>query len=130
MTRERIEDIREIVLPFVRNVLLKTNYENLGKSDAEEFTRDFNEILDLATKALEQEPTDKSFTKADIDAIVKAINEGWELRVNEILSKIRAEIEQYQSDYDVHGTEDDRTAWRAFNRCLQILDKYKAESEG
>lgn len=56
MTRERIEDFREIVLPFLRNVLLKTNYENLGKSDAEEFTRDFNEILELAIKALENDP--------------------------------------------------------------------------
>ena len=56
----------------------------------------------MAVKALEQEP---------------------------ILDKIRAEIEQYQSDYDVHGTEYDRTAWKAFNRCLQIIDKYKAETE-
>jgi hypothetical protein len=56
MTRERIEDFREIVLPFVKKRLLETNYENLGKSDAEEFTRDFNEILDLAIKALEQLP--------------------------------------------------------------------------
>lgn len=47
----------------------------------------------------------------------------------EVLDKIRAEIKQYQSDYDVHGTEYDRTAWKAFNRCLQILDKYKTESE-
>ena len=46
-----------------------------------------------------------------------------------ILDKIRAEIKQYQSDYDIHGTEYDRTAWKAFNRCLQIIDKYKAESE-
>jgi len=46
-----------------------------------------------------------------------------------ILDKIRAEIEQYQSDYDAHGTEYDRTAWTVFNRCLQIIDKYKAESE-
>ena len=46
-----------------------------------------------------------------------------------VLDKIRAEIKQYQSDYDVHGTEYDRTAWKAFNRCLQIIDKYKAESE-
>lgn len=56
MTRERIEDIREIVLPFVKKRLLETNYEGLGKSDAEEFSRDFNEILNLAIKALEQEP--------------------------------------------------------------------------
>ena len=61
------------------------------------------EATEMAIKALEQEP---------------------------ILDKIRAEIKQYQSDYDVHGTEYDRTAWKAFNRCLQIIDKYKAESEG
>ena len=60
MTRERIEDIREIVLPFVKKRLLEINYENLGKSDAEEFTRDFNEILDLAIKALAQESTTKN----------------------------------------------------------------------
>lgn len=56
MTRERIEDFREIVLPFLSRTLLKTNYENMGKSDAEEFEKDFNEILDMAIKALEQEP--------------------------------------------------------------------------
>ena len=54
MTRERIEDYRKIVLPFFSRTLLETNYENMGKSDAEEFEKDFNEILDLAIKALEQ----------------------------------------------------------------------------
>ena len=38
-------------------------------------------------------PTDKIFTKAELDSIVKAINSGWELRINEVLDKIRAEIE-------------------------------------
>lgn len=57
MTRERIEDFREIVLPFLSRTLLETNYENLGKSDAEEFEKDFNEILNLAIKALEQKST-------------------------------------------------------------------------
>ena len=57
MTKERIEDFREVVLPFVRKRLLETNYEGLGKSDAEEFAKDFDEILNLAIKALEQEPT-------------------------------------------------------------------------
>lgn len=56
MTRERIETFREIVLPFAKRKLLATHYENLSESDAKEFTRDFNEIFDLATKALEQEP--------------------------------------------------------------------------
>ena len=56
MTRERIEDMREVVLPFVKKRLLETNYEGLGEADAKEFERDFNEILNLAIKALEQEP--------------------------------------------------------------------------
>ena len=68
MTRERIEDFREIVLPFVKKRLLETNYEGLGKSDAEMFAKDFDEILNLAIKALEQEPT----TKNDLE-VQKAI---------------------------------------------------------
>lgn len=43
-------------IPIAQKRLLETNYEGLGKSDAEEFSRDFNEILNLAIKALEQEP--------------------------------------------------------------------------
>ncbi len=54
MTRERIEDFKNIILPFFTNYLLKENYEGLGKSDAEEFEKDFSEILNLAAKALEQ----------------------------------------------------------------------------
>ena len=60
MTRERIEDMREVVLPFVKKRLLETNYEGLGEADAKEFERDFNEILNLAIKGLEQEPTTKN----------------------------------------------------------------------
>ena len=55
MTKELIEDFRRIVLPFMCNKLSAINYEGLGKSDAEEFEKDFNEILELAAKALEQE---------------------------------------------------------------------------
>ncbi len=51
------------------------------------------------------------------------------LEQESVLDKIEAEIKQYQSDYDVHGTEYDRTAWKAFNRCLQTINKYKAEVE-
>ena len=55
MTKERIEDMGEVILPFVVKRLLETNYEGMGESDAEEFTRDFNEILDLAKKGLAAE---------------------------------------------------------------------------
>lgn len=52
MTKERIEDMREVVLPFVTERLKETNYEGKGESDSKEFAKDFNEILDLAIKAL------------------------------------------------------------------------------
>lgn len=56
MTKERINDFKKIVLPSISKFLFDVNYEGQGKCDAEEFAKDFNEILDLATKALEQEP--------------------------------------------------------------------------
>lgn len=57
MTREKIEDIRFIVIPFAANILKGINYEGQGDSDAKEFIDDFNVIFDLAIKALEQEPS-------------------------------------------------------------------------
>ena len=100
MTRERIKDFREIVLPFLKKYLLKVNYENLGKSDAEEFEKDFNEILDLSEKALDQES---------------------------VLDKIRAEIEKLQT-YKMFVGE--KTVYIERNDVLAIIDKYKEESEG
>lgn len=63
MTRERIKDFKEIVLPFFTKYLLKKNYENLGKSDAEEFEKDFSEIIELADKALEQQPCEDAISR-------------------------------------------------------------------
>ena len=56
MTKERIEMVKQALIPFVKKKLLEINYEGLGKSDAEEFEKDLNEILDLSIKALEQQP--------------------------------------------------------------------------
>lgn len=55
MTKEYIESIRRIVLPFIAKKLKEIDYEGLGESDAKEFTKGFNEILELADKAKEQE---------------------------------------------------------------------------
>ena len=38
--------------------LLKINYEDLGESDAIEYEKDLNEVLDLARQALEQPTSD------------------------------------------------------------------------
>lgn len=58
MTKEHIEIIRQTLIPFVKKELLKINYEGLGKSDAKEFEKDLNEILDLAIKALDQQTSE------------------------------------------------------------------------
>lgn len=77
MTRERIKDFKEIVLPFFTNYLLKKNYENLGKSDAEEFEKDFSEIIELADKALEQQPCEDTISrKALLEEIENGIKAG------------------------------------------------------
>jgi len=55
MTKERIEDFRKIVCPFVKKMLIDINCDNLGEADAEMFAKDFDEILNLAIKALELE---------------------------------------------------------------------------
>lgn len=78
--------------------------------------------IDRLPSVTPQEP--KPMVEIDLYSVIKQ-----KYIEREVLDKIRAEIKQYQSDYDVHGTEYDRTAWKAFNRCLQIIDKYKAESE-
>ena len=58
MTKERIEIIRQSLIPFVKKELLEINNDGLGKSDAKEFEKDLNEVLDLAIKTLEQQPSD------------------------------------------------------------------------
>ena len=83
-------------------------------------------ILYEMSSVTPQEPTDKKFTKADIDAIVKAINEGWELRVNEILDKIRAEIRALSNANPSYWHSGDMVER---DDVLEILDKYKAEQE-
>lgn len=68
MTKERIEIIRQSLIPFVKKELLKINYEGLGKSDAEEFEKDLNEVLDLASKALEQQSSEDCVSRQAVIA--------------------------------------------------------------
>jgi len=74
----------------------------------------------------EQESTDKKFTNADIDAIVKAINAHWEL----IIDEIRAEIEQLSTSTCTETRKIYIDADDFKENVLAIFDKYKAESEG
>lgn len=68
MTRERIEEIREAVVPFVKIILGKVNLGNVGNIVAEEFEKDFNEITELAINGLEKEPCEDCVSR-------KAVNE-------------------------------------------------------
>lgn len=54
MKKEQIENFKNIVKPFIANLLLRTNYEEMGKQDKEEFEEDFDEIIDLAIVGLNQ----------------------------------------------------------------------------
>ena len=67
----------------------------------------------------------------DKDELIKAINydrnqysKGYKDGVDDVLDKIRAEIEQRKKNSSGEPNRD-----LAFNVCLQIIDKYKAESE-
>lgn len=99
MKREQIKDFKKIVLPFFTNYFLEENYESLGKSDAEEFKKDFNEIIELADKALEQGP---------------------------VIDKVRAEIEKLQTYKMFIGDEE---TYVERDDVLAIIDKHKGGSE-
>ena len=72
MTKELIENIRVIIVPCMAYYLRQINYKNRGEIDAEQFSEDMNEILDLATKALEQQPCEDTISRqAAIDALCK-----------------------------------------------------------
>lgn len=67
MDKERIETIRQSLIPFVKKELQEINNDGLGESDAKEFEKDLNEVLDLASKALEQD-NNKLFEEFKITA--------------------------------------------------------------
>jgi hypothetical protein len=71
MTKERIEVMREAVLPFVKKKLVEKNYEGLGESDAEEFENDFNELLNLSIKAIEQESCEDAVSRKAVLEIIE-----------------------------------------------------------
>lgn len=94
--------------------------------------RQYKTVLSETIEALEQEPIDyktqhENYLKKS-EVVISQLRADRD-RLQDAFDKVKAEIKQYQSDYDVHGTEYDRTAWKAFNRCLKVIDKYKAESE-
>lgn len=86
------------------------NIEILSYRDRAEryFMGDVCEALDLAIKALEQQPCDWKFY----------YKHGYAQARNDVLDEIRAEIIELRSRQNVGVLE-----------CLDIIDKYKIESE-
>lgn len=70
MTRRKINDFKKIVLPSISKLLFDVNYEGQGKCDAKEFAKDFNEILDLAAKALDQESCDDTVSRGVFEQVM------------------------------------------------------------
>lgn len=117
MTRERINDFKKIVLPSISKLLFDINYEGQGKCDAEEFAKDFNEILDLAAKALENKPKFILHSDGKIEQIIEPCDD--------LLDKIKTEIEQVAEEEREH----DKRWAQGLKYALMIIDKQKIESE-
>lgn len=80
------------------------------------------EALHAARKALEQEQ-DKPMVEIDLYSVIKQ-----KYIEREVLDKIRAEIEEQVLESLSDGGDDWFTAEKV-NECLDIIDKYKVESE-
>ena len=64
----------------MKKELLKINNDGLGESDAKEFEKDLNEVLNLASKALEQQPSDDCVSRTQA---LKELKESAEHHAND-----------------------------------------------
>lgn len=90
MTKERIEIIRQSLIPFVKKELLEINNDGLGKSDAEEFEKDLNEVLDMAIKLLEQQPCEDCVSRAEVNKLYDEYRPRLATHVSEFGDKLKA----------------------------------------
>lgn len=128
MTRERIDDMREVVLPFVKKRLLETNYEGLGEVDAKEFEREFNEILNLAIKALEQEPCEDAISRQALlnatvnkNSVWNKITDSKGENLETIISKLPSVTPQPKKGHKVSG---DLLGGLYCSECMTYVNKY------
>lgn len=76
-------------------------------------------VIDIPKEIYELCVKDDYFVYKETDIIRQAIKNGTPL------DKIRAEIEQIkEAEYQIYG----KGSWRFVDKCLNIIDKYKAES--
>lgn len=83
-----IDDMRNIVKPRIAKMLLEANFEGCGKEDKAEFETEFEMILTLAEKALEQEPVLDKIDEIITDALDKSTDQKESQTLRWVLDKI------------------------------------------
>ena len=112
-----------------------TNLNMISVAFVEPITKERRKLIDdtfeMAIEALEQEPCEgcdyKEWLKGEVEPFINkpCVSSGvCEHDKQKVLDKIRAEIADLDdADYDYEGY------YKAVTDALQIIDKYKAESE-
>lgn len=106
----------------MKNETARREIESLDyylQNHTDDYSEESHTAMMMAIKALEQKPTE---WQKDHE-ILKAYSDG----ANEVLEKIRAEIEQNAYPI-VHGVNNHEKGMTLYG-ILQVIDKYKAESE-
>ena len=104
------------------------------------------ETVRMAIKALEAQPCEDAISRADAKKYLSALDANGDRVIYEsdldllppvtpkaeqeaVLDKIRAEIEETYMNITYQENKDRKATW-GLRRALEIIDKYKAESEG
>jgi len=105
-----------------RTVIFADNIQGLCRVRDGEYDKEFTELIVSGYPLLVNEPIDEILEKMESDqGYLDCIEVGYELAMQKI-NKIRAEIEQAK-DTDFQRNR------KTYNKCLEIIDKYMAESE-
>lgn len=105
--------------------------------DMDECTHGGSEPIQMAIKALKQEPCEDEIilTKEEYGQLLSnEFDNGYAkgyreaLEQDSVLDKIKAEISDFEEEL-FHRPNTDYSDYAAVRHCLEIIDKYKAESE-
>lgn len=123
-----IDDIRNIVKPKIAKMLLEANFEGRGKEDKAEFETEFEIILTLAEKALEQEPrwipvSEYLPVTNDEVLVTYIVNGNAKKRYVETANCFDGEWSSVNDEYRIPNTKIEIIAW------CEMPKPYKAESE-
>lgn len=90
-----IDDMRNIVKPRIAKMLLEANFEGCGKEDKAEFETEFEIILTLAEKALEQEPCEDAISRQAV------LNKAFEIKTGKNTSAMVVYAEDIRKELPV-----------------------------